>query len=441
LEKVFILDETRDGKVTLAETMDKLEAHVREEISDLQKASKTDLGRQNMRDVLLLLDQWHPINAEIRTLAIAGKNEEAIALARGASRDVMLKVDAILKEFVVRNVGFMDTDAKESSELYRDSRDFIIIMSVLSILTGLILAIVVLRSVNRAIGQVINGLNESSTQVTSAALEIASSSQELSQGATEQASSLEETSAAVEEMNSMVQRTADNAQQSNETARVSGDSANRGKRVVEEMKAAMVEIDQSTTGLLNAVNQGSKGLEDVVKLIAEIGEKTKVINDIVFQTKLLSFNASVEAARAGEHGKGFAVVAEEVGNLAQMSGNAAKEISSMLESSVKRVQAIVSETQTGVESLAADSKIKVALGKKVAMECGEVLDDIVGKVTIVSQMSHSISTASDEQARGISEITKAVTQLDQMTQQNAAVSEQTASAAEELSAGPCPGMP
>lgn len=357
LEKVFILDETKEGKAKLAATMDSIEVHVRQEITDLLKASKTDLGRQNMHDILSLLDTWHPINTEIRTLAIAGKNEEAIALARGTSRDIMLKIDAILKEFVIRNVGFMDTDAKESSELYRDSRDFIIIMSVLSIFTGLMLAFFVLRSVNRAIAEVIDGLNESSTQVTSAALEIAASSQELSQGATEQASSLEETSAAVEEMNSMVQRTADNAQQSNETARVSGDSANRGKRVVEDMKAAMVDIDQSTSGLLNAVSQGSKGLEDVVKLISEISEKTKVINDIVFQTKLLSFNASVEAARAGEHGKGFAVVAEEVGNLAQMSGNAAKEISTMLESSVKRVQTIVSQTQSGVESLAADSKI------------------------------------------------------------------------------------
>jgi methyl-accepting chemotaxis protein len=434
LEKVFILDETKEGKAKLSESMDKLEVHVREEISDLLKKSKTEMGRQNMHDILSLMDQWHPINAQIRALALSGKNEEAIALARGSSREIMLKIDEVLNAFVLRNVGFMETDAQESAALYRSSRDFIIIMSVLSILSGIMLAFFVLRSVNRAIAQVIEGLNESSTQVTAAALEIAASSQELSQGATEQASSLEETSAAVEEMNSMVQRTADNAQQSNDTARGSGESASRGKRVVEDMKTAMVNIDQATAGLLNAVSQGSKGLEDVVKLITEISEKTKVINDIVFQTKLLSFNASVEAARAGEHGKGFAVVAEEVGNLAQMSGNAAKEISTMLESSVKRVQSIVAQTQNGVESLAADSKLKVAFGKKVALECGEVLDEIVSKVTIVSQMSHSISTASDEQARGISEITKAVTQLDQMTQQNAAVSEEAASAAEELSA-------
>jgi methyl-accepting chemotaxis protein len=185
---------------------------------------------------------------------------------------------------------------------------------------------------------------------------------------------------------------------------------------------------------MEQVNKSNESMAGIVKVIEEIGSKTKVINDIVFQTKLLSFNASVEAARAGEHGKGFAVVAEEVGNLAQMSGNAAKEISSLLEESVQKVNTIVHETKSSVEKLIADGKETVESGTQVARQCGEVLEEIVQNVSGVTSMAGEIATASQEQARGVGEITKAMGQLDQMTQQNAATSEECASAAEELSA-------
>jgi methyl-accepting chemotaxis protein len=171
------------------------------------------------------------------------------------------------------------------------------------------------------------------------------------------------------------------------------------------------------------INESNAQIGEIVKVIREIDSKTKVINDIVFQTKLLSFNASVEAARAGEHGKGFAVVAEEVGNLAAMSGGAAEEISSLLESSIQKVESIAGLTKTKVEG-----------GTVVAQDCGSVLDDIVKSVTSVTKMAGEISSACTEQSQGVQEITKAMNQLDQMTQQNAATSEEAASAAEELSA-------
>ncbi len=182
------------------------------------------------------------------------------------------------------------------------------------------------------------------------------------------------------------------------------------------------------------VNQSNLQMADIIKVIHQIGEKTKVINDIVFQTKLLSFNASVEAARAGEHGKGFAVVAEEVGNLAQMSGNAAREISDMLAGSISKVETIVQETKTKVESLISLGKQKVDSGVSVAKQCAEVLTEIVDNVSKVSGLAHEISSASQEQAQGVAEINKAMSQMDTVTQQNAATSEETASAAEELSA-------
>ncbi len=160
--------------------------------------------------------------------------------------------------------------------------------------------------------------------------------------------------------------------------------------------------------------------------------KTRVINDIVFQTKLLSFNASVEAARAGEHGKGFAVVAEEVGNLAPMSGNAAKEISTMLEGSIQKVERIVEQSKTKVSLLLQYRKDTVDKGIRTAEECDRVLDDILANVSRVNQMVAEISTASQEQAMGVQEVTKSMNQLDQVTQQNLGVAQQSSTSAEHL---------
>ena len=184
---------------------------------------------------------------------------------------------------------------------------------------------------------------------------------------------------------------------------------------------------------MDAINESNAKISEIVTVIADIGEKTKVINDIVFQTKLLSFNASVEAARAGEHGKGFAVVAEEVGNLAQMSGNAAHEISQMLGESIKKVETTVSETKLKIETLIWDGKSKVETGTHIAHQCGDVLDEITHNIISVTQMASEISTACREQAQGVHEITKAMNNLGQVTQNNASTSEESAESSKELS--------
>ena len=299
---------------------------------------------------------------------------------------------------------------------------------------GLLVAFWFSNSLAKSLQQISEALDESSTQVSAEAGQIASSSEELSQSTTEQAASLEETSASVEEMSSMVNINFENSKKAAESSVTSKKQAEKGRAVVDEMVQSMTKIDVSNNNIMEQINRSNQQMAEIVKVIQEIETKTKVINDIVFQTKLLSFNASVEAARAGEQGKGFAVVAEEVGNLAQMSGNAAKEISEMLAVSVQKVESIANETKTKVDVLIADGRDKIKAGAKIAEECGEVLAEIVGNVTSVSTMAGEITNASDEQAKGIQEITKAMGQLDQVTQTNAATSEQTASAAEELSA-------
>ncbi len=302
-----------------------------------------------------------------------------------------------------------------------------------SVIVGFLLLWKIISSAVKSISLISTELERSSSQVSSTATQIASASEELSQASTEQAASLQETSASIEEISSMISSNSANAKQSTVTSQKSLEFAEKGKESVEDMIKAIAKIDSSNNSIMGQVNKSNKEMEEIIRIISEIGTKTKVINDIVFQTKLLSFNASVEAARAGEQGKGFAVVAEEVGNLASMSGTAAVEITTMLESSVKKVEDIVKNSQAEIGKLIREGSSNVEIGTRIANECGGILNEIVNSVANVSKSVTEISSASQEQSQGIREITKAVAQLDQVTQQNTSNAAESANAAEALS--------
>ncbi|MDQ3231938.1 MAG: methyl-accepting chemotaxis protein [Pseudobdellovibrionaceae bacterium] len=313
-----------------------------------------------------------------------------------------------LREFQNKEAVKWSTSAENAAN---SATIMVLILVTIGVVVSFALGLFISTSITKTMLRVSDQLSSGADEVTSAASEISSTSEQLSASATEQASSLQETASSIEEMSSMIKQNSDNANRSSETARSGQQSVDKGKHVISEMLEAMSSIDAA-----------NKEISEVVKVIGQIGNKTKVIDDIVFKTQLLSFNASVEAARAGEHGKGFAVVAEEVGNLAQMSGNAAREISDMLEQSLERVERMITT-----------SKAKVEVGITVGKRCGDVLDELVVSVGDVNGMAGEIASACQEQSRGINEITRAMTQLDQVTQQNASASQQSASAAEELS--------
>jgi len=288
------------------------------------------------------------------------------------------------------------------------------------------------RSITKKIRSVIVSLRTNSEEVLSSSEEISNTSTRLSDASTEQASALQETVSSIDEISSMVQRNADAASNSTSTSEKSKEEALKGKKNIDEMITSIGEISTGNQEIMDEMQNNNEQINKITVVISEIGEKTKVINDIVFQTKLLSFNASVEAARAGEHGKGFAVVAEEVGNLAAMSGKAALEISEMLSSSIKQVNDIVDSSKGKIEKLIIQSKEKVDHGTDIAHKCGQALESILENVDSVNDLVKEISTASKEQATGVKEITSAMQQLDQITHQNTSAAQNSASMSTQL---------
>jgi methyl-accepting chemotaxis protein len=238
---------------------------------------------------------------------------------------------------------------------------------------------------------IISGIKFSANEVAIAAGQVSQGNTNLSQRTQEQASSLEQVASSMEEMTSTVKHNADNASSANKLAMAASEQASAGGVVVAEAISAMDEIAASS------------------KKIADI---TGVINDIAFQTNLLALNAAVEAARAGEQGRGFAVVASEVRSLASRSATAAKEIKGLIDESLQKVDD----------------------GAKLVNQSGGALDEIVLSVKKVSDIVAEIASASKEQSVGINEVNRALTQMDEMTQQNAALVEEASAASEAMGA-------
>lgn len=369
---------------------------------------------------------------ELQAKGTTEAHQEMIAIFLKDCPDAARSYDVAMGSFLE----FQNAQIHSSVDIYQSTSqqtNFLVVGVVLfGILIGLIIGIWFATTTSKAISHVADELAHSAEHVSTTSTQIANSSQGLSQAATEQAASLEETAASLEEITAMIGKSAENAGLTATSSTESQNKAEQGRAAVDQMMNSMEDISQSNTEIMNQVNHSNEQMAEIVKVIQEIGEKTKVINDIVFQTKLLSFNASVEAARAGEHGKGFAVVAEEVGNLAQMSGNAAKEISEMLNASMTKVESIVQESKTKVEALIEVGKEKVESGVQTAKLCADSLNEIVVNINKVSGLAQEISSASKEQSQGVGEINKAMGQLDTVTQQNAATSQEAASAADDL---------
>lgn len=338
-----------------------------------------------------------------------------------------------MHDFAEASVSLLENVLESRQSHFHQRKVWAISGSVFTILMCSLFLFWISRSFSGQMRKIVERLSKASSGTSEASQELVAMSQQLSSASTEQASAIQESVATVNEINAMVTKTLENTRLTIEVSNNSRTKAQDGQNAVEQMISSINEISDSNSNILNQVESSNRQISEIVDVINEIGAKTKVINDIVFQTKLLSFNASVEAARAGEHGKGFAVVAEEVGNLAQMSGNAAKEIGDMLTTSIDKVNGIVESTRGQIENLISIGKAKVESGKTVAHQCGQSLNAIVEAVNDMNGKVVEITKAAEEQSRGVNEITKAMNQLEEATNQNSSMASETANQSRQLS--------
>ncbi|GAA4026749.1 methyl-accepting chemotaxis protein [Actimicrobium antarcticum] len=373
---------------------------------------------------------YSPVALGIVDLALKGKKEEAITKINDECRPLLAALDQASDEY-------LDIVAKSSEKLmeqaesaYASRRNLMIVACLLTLVfasvSGVLVTRAITRPINKAVGiaeavaagdltqridvagndevsklmgalsrmsQSLEGIvarvRVSSESIATGSAQIASGNADLSQRTEEQASALEETAASMEQLNSTVSQNAENANQANQLARGASTVAVKGGDVISEVVTTMKAIDDS-----------SKRISEIIG----------VIDGIAFQTNILALNAAVEAARAGEQGRGFAVVATEVRSLAGRSAEAAKEIKSLIAASVHRVEQ----------------------GTVLVGRARETMTDVVQSIQRVTDIMSEISSASIEQSTGVSQVGEAITQMDRVTQQNAALVEESAAAAETL---------
>ncbi|WP_418125475.1 methyl-accepting chemotaxis protein [Variovorax sp. 160MFSha2.1] len=368
---------------------------------------------------------------EVSKLKLAGDLQGANRVFDAQFQPTSVSYIAGVQQVVDMQREHLDAAAVRANDLRAQTGTLLIVCSAVSLVLGTLLAWMLARSITRPLrsaeaiaqaiaemdltgnpqasyagdetGHLLRALDQMRTalqgslaqvhgvvaNVSTASTQIAVGNQDLSSRTEEQASSLEQTAASLEELTSTVKQNADNARQANQLATSASEVAARGGSVVFQVVETM-----------GSINASSRKVVDIIS----------VIDGIAFQTNILALNAAVEAARAGDQGRGFAVVASEVRSLAQRSAAAAKEIKSLIGDSVEKVEE----------------------GSRQVADAGRTMEEIVGSVKRVTDIMGEISAASQEQTSGIEQINQAVTQMDQTTQQNAALVEQASAAAQSL---------
>jgi len=393
-------------------------------------AAVTPEEKAALKPLLEASERTVPLEAQFVDLFQAGRKEDAIALMDAKMRPEEHTLLEVFKPYQDFQNAALKAKADELAASYRSSMTLLLALSGIALIVGAVLAFVTaqalsnpmqrivkhfeafaagdftdkitvdstneigqvlsaLQATQKSLGQMVRQAKMAASAVHRGAEEISQGNANLSQRTEEQSSSLEETASSMEEMTSTVKQNADNAGQANQLATAARDQAEKGGAVVGKAVSAMTEI-----------NESSKKIADIIG----------VIDEIAFQTNLLALNAAVEAARAGEQGRGFAVVATEVRSLAGRSATAAKEIKDLIQDSVRKVED----------------------GSALVTQSGQTLEQIVASVKKVSDIIAEIAAASREQSSGIEQVNKAVMQMDEMTQQNAALVEQATAASQSM---------
>lgn len=344
----------------------------------------------------------------------------------------------LIKTFLKENLTFEEGKSSITPEILKfvvvskkNFRLISVVFLVIIVFIG-IFSTFILINMTKSLNVIINDLQNRFESLNKMSISISHQSNTLSAATQEQTASLQETASTMEEITSTIRNNVSLANTSKDEVLENSKLTTEGTNYVNEMITAVDDVKNVSEDLPKEMERNFEDMNKIVKVIQDIHVKTQVINDIVFQTKLLSFNASVEAARAGENGKGFSVVAEEIGKLAIMSGDAAKEISELLNDSTTMVAKTIENNKNQISTSVEKISNTAQLSRKKASECHEILFKISSKADLLTEMIESIVRASHEQATGAQEINTALAQLDQVSNQNYQTSVEVSASGEEL---------
>lgn len=354
----------------------------------LRSDSKLDHIDMTIKESFLAGDS-KKINSESVVKAFQGKTDTQMILDRDGN-NVMSSYTTV-DFFGTKWALIAEADEIEIFSAVYSLRNLAFMLGIIFIVIIGVVAVLLGNFVSKPIINAVETIGEGSNQVVSASNEIASAATSLADGSTQQASAVEEVSATVEESTAIINQSSENAREADILAKGANEAAKEGNDKIQELVSSMVKTTESS--------------EQIAKIV-------KTIDEIAFQTNLLALNAAVEAARAGEHGLGFAVVADEVKNLAQRSANAAKETTEIIEETVNQIKD----------------------GSNIADATNESFQTILDGIKKTSDLISEIAVSSREQAEGMNQIASSMGNIDEVTQQNASTSEESAAAAEELSA-------
>ena len=400
-------------------------------IENINKLSLNNEIRPLVKDVIPTINQYVETSAVVIQNTFAN-NKKVAALEQEKFMQLFKKLEKDLDTLSDKIEKESENEILNSKNTSNNLKYLSILFVILFLSITCLFAYYISLKISKMMNQFIESLIFQSNSILQSATNINSSSQNLSSGTNQQNASLQKTSSAILQINSMIKKTSEGSEHSSLLSKKSESAVKNGEKIVFALISCIDKIKTSNKEIMTQVDHGNKKINDIIKVISDISNKTKVINDIVFQTKLLSFNASVEAARAGEHGMGFSVVAEEVGNLAKMSGDAAKDINNMLSESIDTVEKIILSTTAEVEKLFKIGDENIAESTQIANQCAIVMKDTVENVTMVNKSVLEITTATKEQEYGINEIVNAVHELEKSTQENAKISEDSAKSGVEL---------